>query len=190
MNAALPRLETERLVLSVPERGDYLLLRDLVADPQVHRFLGPRPDDPTTDMFARALRAAGSWQLYGYGMFLAHERVSGAFVGQLGVFHSLRGIGKGLDDVPEAGWILAQVHWGKGYALEAMRAVLEWFDVVQAELGRAESGQEEGRIACMIERGNDASFALAAKLGFVRYDQEIMPDGAIVDLLERISAGA
>lgn len=136
-------------------------------------------------MFARALRAAGSWQLYGYGMFLAHERETGEFVGQIGVFHSLRGIGKGLDDVPEAGWILAQAHWGKGYALEAMRAVLEWFDSVQLE-----SDQAIRRIACMIERGNDASFALAAKLGFVRYDEQDMPDGAVVDLLERIRVKA
>jgi RimJ/RimL family protein N-acetyltransferase len=175
-----PVLETERLVLTVPGRDDYLVLRDLVADPDVHRFLGPRPDDPTTDMFSRALRAAGSWQLYGYGLFLAWERTSRDFVGQIGVFHSMRGFGKGLDDVPEAGWILAKKHWGKGYAREAMNAALTWFDAACAA----------PRIACMIERDNSASHALAARLGFARYDEHALDDGAVVDLLERLRPAA
>lgn len=170
-----PRIETDRLTLTVPGREDYILMRDLVADPEVHRYLGPRPDDPTTDMFSRALRAAGSWHLYGYGLFLAHEKASGAFVGQLGVFHSLRGFGKGMDDVPEAGWILAREHWGKGLAREAMQAVLDWFDAAQGPQ----------RIACMIERGNAPSVALAERLGFVRYGEHELADGVIVDLLER-----
>ncbi|MBA4354238.1 MAG: N-acetyltransferase [Novosphingobium sp.] len=155
-------------------------MRDLVADPQVCRYLGPRADDPTTDMFSRALRAAGSWQLYGYGMFLVWEKSSGAFVGQAGAFHSMRGFGKGLDDVPEAGWIIARAFWGKGYAFEAMRAALAWYDadVLRADAGRC-------RIACMIERGNEASVRLAERLGFSRYDEHTLSDGAEVDLFER-----
>lgn len=173
-------LQTERLVLTVPGRDDYLVLRDLVADPEVHRFLGPRPDDPTTDMFSRALRAAGSWQLYGYGLFLAWERTSRDFVGQIGVFHSMRGFGKGMDDVPEAGWILARKHWRMGYAAEAMKAALAWFDVAIST----------PRIACMIERDNVASHALAGRLGFERYDEHALDDGVVVDLLERVRPAA
>lgn len=172
-----PLVGTERLILTVPRQEDYLLLRDLVADPEVHRYLGPRPEDPTTDMFSRALRAAGSWQLYGYGLFLARERSTDAFVGQIGVFRSMRGFGKGMDDVAEAGWILAREHWGKGYATEAMRAALQWFD--------AAHGPQ--RVACMIECGNDSSVALAARLGFERYDEHELPDGVVVDLFERIT---
>lgn len=172
-----PKITTERLALRLPGPEDYLLLRDLVADPEVHRFLGPRPQDPTTDMFSRAMRAAGSWQLYGYGLFLAFERSSGAFVGQLGMFRSMRGFGKGMDDVAEAGWIVAREHWGKGYAHEAMDASLEWFDRTQGI----------GRIACMIEQDNAASMKLANKLGFRRYDEHRLDDGVLVDLFERVS---
>lgn len=176
MMADWPRLETNRLVLRLPGPEDHMLLRDLVADPQVHRFLGPRPQDPTTDMFSRALRAAGSWQLYGYGLFLAFEKDGGAFVGQLGMFRSMRGFGKGMDDVVEAGWIVARKHWGKGYAHEAMHAALDWFD---RKHGIA-------RIACMIEQDNAASVKLANKLGFLRYDEHRLDDGVVVDLFERI----
>ena len=173
-----PVIETARLVLSEPGREDYMLLRDLVSDPEVHRFLGPRPEDPTTDMFSRALRGAGSWHLYGYGSFLAHEKATGAFVGQLGVFHSMRGFGKGMDDVVEAGWIVARDHWGKGYAREAMDAALGWVERVH----------DVRRVACMIERGNDASVALAERLGFVRYDEHALGEDVVVDLFERVSS--
>ncbi|WP_298290853.1 GNAT family N-acetyltransferase [Novosphingobium sp.] len=171
-------IETERLVLRLPARDDYLLLRDLLADPAVHRFLGPQPEDLTTEMFRRALRAAGSWQLYGYGMFMVCEKASGAFVGQLGMFHSLRGFGKGMDHTAEAAWMIAREHWGRGYAEEGMRAALDWFDKTQ--------GQD--RIACMIEPENAASVRLAQKLGFVRYAEHLLDDGATVDLFERVKA--
>lgn len=171
----LPRLETERLVLTVPERGSHIALRDLLADPEVYRYLGPRPEDPLTDMFDRTLRGAGSWLLYGYGFFMLHLKADGAFIGQAGVFHSVRGFGKGLDDVPEAGWILARPYWGQGLAREAMDAILRWFD--------AAHGRQ--RITCMIEDGNAASFALAGRLGFVEYDQDFGGDEPLA-LLERL----
>lgn len=172
-----PVIETTRLTLSEPGREDYVLLRDLVSDPEVHRFLGPRPEDPTTDMFSRALRAAGSWHFYGYGLFLAHEKATGSFVGQLGVFHSMRGFGKGMDDVVEAGWIVAREHWGKGFAREAMEAALAWVEKMYGIT----------RVACMIERGNDASVALAERLGFVRYGEHEIAEDVVVDLFERFS---
>lgn len=174
----MPMLETERLLMRPPGRDDHHLLRDLVADPDVHRFLGPRAADPVTDMFSRTLRGGGSWFFYGYGTFMAFERHSGAFVGQLGVFHSMRGFGKNMDDVAEAGWIVAKPHWGKGYAAEGMSEALRWIDTVHAL----------PRTSCMIERGNMSSVKLAERLGYVRYDEHDLGDGVIVDLFERIRA--
>ncbi|MFN3424633.1 MAG: GNAT family N-acetyltransferase [Novosphingobium meiothermophilum] len=176
--------------LRMPQRGDHVVLHELVADPAVHRYLWPQPDDPLTDMFSRTLRAAGSWQLYGYGLFLAYERASGSFVGQMGVFHSWRGFGQGMDDVPEAGWIVAREHWGKGYAGEAMRAVLEWFDQAHGRRDAGPDGQQrpkgKQRIVCMIDPANTASVALALRLGFVRYASRQTGEADEVDLFERL----
>jgi RimJ/RimL family protein N-acetyltransferase len=71
-----------------------------------------------------------------------------------------------MDDVPEAGWIVAEPHWGKGYALEAVRAALAWFDETHAN----------ARTVCMIEEGNQASQAVAGKVGFIEYARHT-PDG-------------
>jgi RimJ/RimL family protein N-acetyltransferase len=147
-------LTTERLTLRPPEAGDFDALYALTETPEMRQFLGG--DEPTrADSFARMLRNAGSWSLYGYGSFIVHERVSGAFVGNCGVFHSYRGLGDDFDNRAEAGWIIAQDHWGKGYAIEAMAAALDWFD-----------GAHGSEVVAMIETGNAASKKVAAKLGF------------------------
>lgn len=172
-----PVLETERLVLRGPRPDDHLAIAELHADPEVSRYLGPQPEDPVPDLFSRHLRGAGSWALYGYGFFMAHHRDTGELVGHGGVFHSWRGFGKGLDDGPEAGWTIASRFHRQGYAAELMRAVLAWFEETHGAQ----------RIACMIELGNEPSFRLAERLGFVRYGEQVLEDGATVGLLERFS---
>ena len=99
------------------------------------------------------------WQLYGYGVFIVRRRGSAQIIGTCGVFRSWRGFAHGLDDVPEAGWIFHPDHWGQGYASEAMRAALPWFD--------AAHGRQ--RVACMIEEGHAVSERIALQLGFVEY---------------------
>ena len=88
-----------------------------------------------------------------------------------------RGFGAelGLDDVPEAGWIIHPGHWGQGIAREAMAATLAWFDETHGSQ----------RIACMIEAGHGASEALAAKLGFVEYARHEPEAGETVVLYQR-----
>ena len=182
MNLALnhdaPVLVTERLELWHPAAADLPALHDMVAPEAVRRFLGNRPTTRAEEA-ARLLRNAGSWALYGYGTFVMRVRGSDALIGICGVFRSWRGFGKGLDDVPEAGWILGEPAWGKGYAGEAMRAVLAWFD--------ATHGRQ--RIACMIEEGHHASLRLADALGFETYAVHQGDDGARpLVLLERLGA--
>ncbi|WP_338467358.1 GNAT family N-acetyltransferase [Novosphingobium sp. ZN18A2] len=170
-----PMIATDRLELWRPRPGDERGLFDVVAPEEVRYFLGNRPTSMGEEA-ARLLRNAGSWALFGYGTFVLREKGRDEIAGIAGVFHSWRGFGKGMDDTPEAGWILRQDTWGKGYAGEAMRAALAWFD----------GAHGKRRIACMIEDGHDASLALAAKLGFSRYDTHQPDQGerALI-LLER-----
>jgi len=168
-------LTTQRLELSRPRASDRADLLAMMTPDAVREFLGPA-EASESDVFARLLRNAGSWALYGYGTFMVREKGrDGTIVGNCGVFRSFRGFGRGLDDVPEAGWIVAEPHFGKGYAVEAMRAALAWFD--------REHGPE--RIACMIEEGHKASMAIAAKLGFVEYGRHRPDEGRALVLYER-----
>ena len=97
-------------------------------------------------------------------------------IGNVGVFHSLRGLGEDFDDMPEAGWVLRADKVGQGLAREAMTAALAWFE--------REHGRQ--RIVCMISPGNAPSIGLAERLGFVRMREARLPDGEAVRLFERL----
>ena len=179
-----PLLTTDRFEIWRPRASDRAALFDLVSPEETRRFLGGQPTTER-DEAMRLWRSAGSWALYGYGLFVCREHGRGEVVGTGGVFRSWRCFapekdGLGLDDVPEAGWIIDQRWWGQRVASETMRAILAWFDETH---GRQ-------RIACMIEEGHHASLRLAHALGFEAYAVHQPDDGARpLVLLERLEAG-
>jgi RimJ/RimL family protein N-acetyltransferase len=174
--SAGPVLVTARLELWQPRAEDLPDLYQLTLAEETRRFLGGfEPSE--SDSFARLSRNAGSWALYGYGTFAVRFKGEARMIANCGVFRSHRGFGsdKGLDNVPEAGWIVHKDHWGEGVAGEAMEAALAWFDAVH--------GCQ--RVACMIEEGHGASDKLARRLGFVPYGRHEAEDGAVLVLYER-----
>ncbi len=168
-----PLLLTERLELWVPQCDDIAPMLAIVDDPETGRYLGRIAT--AADHFARFSRNAGSWLLYGYGSFVLRERASGEVIGNAGVFHSWRGLGREFDDCPEAGWILRSDRSGQGLAREAMEAALDWF-------ARTQGPQ---RVFCMIDAANDRSIALATKLGFEAHGDAELPGGEAVRLFVR-----
>lgn len=168
-------ISTDRLDLWRPAPRDHAGLVALLADDEVRRHLGNRPTGAIEE-FNRLCRNAGSWALYGYGIFTCRARGADDLLGICGVFHSWRGFGHGLDDTPEIGWIFARSTWGHGIATEAARASLGWFD--KAHPGR--------RVGCMINDTNLPSLAVADKLGFVQYGTHADEDATKLILLERL----
>ena len=174
---AAPLLVTDRLELWQPQPADLADLFDLTYAEETRRFLGGLVPSEA-DSFARLLRNAGSWSLFGYGTFIVRFKGESRIVATCGVFRSHRGFGadQGLDNVPEAGWIVHKDCWGQGIAREAMEAALAWFD--------AAHGRQ--RIACMIEEGHGASDTLAGKLGFAEYARHQPDEGPALVLYERV----
>ena len=168
-------LTTERLELWRPQASDFDGLNAINTDPRTLTHLGNWSPD-RADTFARLARNAGSWALWGYGTFMVRRRGLQQIVANIGVFRSYRGFAHGLDDVPEAGWIVHPDHWGQGIASEAMNAVLPWFDEVHGKQ----------RVACMIEAGHAASEKVAAQLGFVEYAQHQQENDRPLVLYERV----
>jgi RimJ/RimL family protein N-acetyltransferase len=123
-----PNLETERLTLRGHALEDYQDCLALWSDPEVARFIGGKPSTPS-EVWLRLLRYPGHWSLLGYGFWVARERSSGRFVGELGFADNRRDLTPSFGSAPEIGYALASWSWGRGYATEAARAVVAWGDV-------------------------------------------------------------
>lgn len=151
-----PVLETDRLRLRAHRVEDYPALLELWSDDRVVRFIGGKPANGE-EAWARLLRYAGLWALMGFGYWVVEEKATGAYLGECGFAEYHRGITPSIVGRPEAGWVFSPAAHGRGYATEAMRAVLEW--------GRQHFGNDGA--VCLINPENEASLRVAEKLGFV-----------------------
>jgi RimJ/RimL family protein N-acetyltransferase len=151
-----PTLTTERLIIAPMSLDHFEEHAAAWADPEMTRFIGGNPRS-RNESWGKFLQGAGLWSIKGYGYWSFLDRASGAYLGNGGLAQFERGIAE-LVDYPEAGWAFAPEAWGKGYATEAMTAILNWAD--EAKLGE---------IRCIIDPGNVASHNVATKLGFAKF---------------------
>jgi ribosomal-protein-alanine N-acetyltransferase len=118
------RLTCERLRLEhVEELTPFLL------DPRILRTLWPREEPPTADEIAAGTAAkVEHWERYGFGLWLARDRETGALVGRGGLQYTYAA---GLNDV-EAAWAIVPERWGEGLATELAHAAVEvGFDALE-----------------------------------------------------------
>jgi RimJ/RimL family protein N-acetyltransferase len=155
-------INSERLILRKHTLQDTDLVLQLVTDPAVLQFIRGLPAS-REEAWHRLLRYAGHWSLLGFGMFAVFERATNQFIGEVGLADFQRGLGDNFDGIPEAAWLFKGNSHGKGLALEAMTAALQWFD----------EQPFSSRSVCIIDPRNTASIRLADKLGYSRYDQGV-----------------
>lgn len=119
----MPTLETQRLLLRTPTLDDLDRWAEMMADPNSARFIGGPLPKPT--VWRVIMQVAGSWQLTGISMFSVVEKQSGRWIGRIGPWQPLDWPGT------EVGWGLHPDAWGKGYALEAAVASMDYaFDTL------------------------------------------------------------
>lgn len=116
-------LETERLVLREFTEGDVDNVVELDSDPEVMHFI--TGGAPTSREHVEQV-VLPRWLRYyaespGLGFWAAEEKATGEF---LGWFHFRPGEGHSADE-PEIGYRLRQSAWGKGYATEGCRALID-----------------------------------------------------------------
>jgi RimJ/RimL family protein N-acetyltransferase len=117
-------LETERLALRCFTVDDADLLIELDSDPAVMRYLsGGTPTAPDIVRERHLPNIIAGYEKWGgdLGLFAAHEKDGGAFIG----WFCLRPERDGPRDEVELGYRLRQAAWGKGYATEVSRALLD-----------------------------------------------------------------
>jgi RimJ/RimL family protein N-acetyltransferase len=175
-NVDVPVLRTERLTLRGHTLTDFPSYAAMWADPVVTRFIGGAPMSEE-DAWAKFLRVAGHWALLGYGFWAIEENATGRRVGEAGIINMKRDMHPAFHGVPEIGWgLLPEVH-GRGYATEAVGAILIW---AEGHFGRV-------RMVCIIDPENGPSLRVAARCGFRECARTIYR-GEPTILLERLPA--
>jgi RimJ/RimL family protein N-acetyltransferase len=116
-------LETERLVLRRFTPADVENLFELDSDPDVMRYITGGLPTPRTELRDEYLPAYFDYyrRYPGYGFWATEAKSSGRFIGW---FH-LRPGPDDPQDVAELGYRLRKSVWGKGYATEGCRALID-----------------------------------------------------------------
>jgi RimJ/RimL family protein N-acetyltransferase len=143
---AIPTLTTGSLVLRRPEAADFA--------PFATHYMSPRSvyeDGPYDRAGAWALFAtgAGGWVLRGYGPLTVADAGSGAYLGEVGIYHLATA------PEPELGWMVLPAAESRGVAFEAARALRGW---AYATFGWT-------TLVSYIAPGNARSIRLAERLG-------------------------
>jgi RimJ/RimL family protein N-acetyltransferase len=155
----VPIIETERLRLRGHELRDFDASAAMWADERVTRFIGGKPS-AREDSWRRFMTFPGHWKLLGFGYWLIEEKATRAYVGDGGFGNFKRGLLE-LGDAPEQGWALSPAMHGKGYATEAVRAMLAW---AEPHFGRSD-------FVCMIAPEITPSHRVAEKAGYREYER-------------------
>ena len=145
-----PWLTTERLELWCPRPDDLDRVFDIHADPATYRHL---PEGRMRDLGQAAQRLGHwleHWEAYGFGYAcvrtLGEERVIG-FAGL--AHHRVLGV-----PVLNVYYRFDPAAWGRGYAVEAVRAMIDRL-------------QPEVPVLARVARNNPASIRVAEQLGLV-----------------------
>src|SRR5437868_7408832 len=116
-------LETARLLLRRFTEDDVDNLAELDSDPDVMRFINGGRSTPREEIESDVLPGfLGYYERFsGYGFWAAVEKSSGRFVGW---FHFRPAAAADPDEI-ELGYRLLRSAWGKGYATEGSRALIQ-----------------------------------------------------------------
>ena len=153
--------ESERLLARRLEPGDAAALLAVYGDADAMRWVGD--GEPLTAAQCEQWIAVteNNYRLRGYGMFALVERAAGEVVGFCGLVHP------GGQAEAEVKYAFTRAHWGKGFATEAVRAMLDY--------GATSHGLRE--IIATVAPGNLVSLRVLAKCGMKAGEVRTNDDG-------------
>jgi len=147
--------ETERLILRTIEPGDAAVQYRLLNTPTVMARLGGVKE--LHEIEAKHAKGMALYAREGFSFLMMIEKATGELVGHCGIKLVDNPLARNLGD-HEIGWLVREDRWRRGYAEEAMRAVLDWAS------GRVGAPH----VVALTSQLNVASWKLMEKLGMER----------------------
>ncbi len=157
--------ETNRLILRTIEEGDAAEQDRVLNTPTVMARLGGIVE--LHEIEAKHAKAMALYAKEGFSFLFMIEKATGEMVGHCGIKRVDNPLASNQGDY-EIGWIVREDRWRRGYAEEAMRAVLEWaFTRIGAP-----------HVVALTSPPNVGSWKLMEKLGMVRREDLDFDDPA------------
>ena len=157
--------ETDRLILRTIEEGDAARQDRLLNTPAVMARLGGGKE--LHEIEAKHAKAMAMYAREGFSFLFMVEKASGEMVGHCGIKRVDNPLAPNVGD-HEIGWLVREDRWRRGYAEEAMRAILDWaFTRIQAP-----------HVVALTSEANAGSWKLMQKLGMVRREDLDFADPA------------
>ena len=167
-------LLTDRLILRDITEVDAELLFDLDSDPEVMRYIGPRPAPDVAAYRERTRTVYVPFQAHPWhGIRIVLDRASGAFLGWVFARPATdsrfaREIGWTRPDEVEVGYRYRRCAWGRGLATEAATPLVQ---IALADPATA------AVVACALA-GNAGSLRVLEKLGLKRVGEVMLPEAS------------
>ena len=147
-------IETERSVLRAWREEDVAPLLAICGDPVVMRHLGSVQDEAA--VLAAMERQRASQARDGHCYWAAERKADGAMIGFCGLM--VQAPTMPIAGQVDIGWRLARDAWGRGFAVEAARASLDW----------GWTNLDVPSVVAITVRANVRSWRLMERLGMTR----------------------
>lgn len=164
-------IETRRCFLREMTLEDLDELYAMYQGKSITRYMeGLYEDRKKEEEYTRAY-IENMYHFYGYGMWLAVDKVTGQLIGRAGL-NSLELHGK---PVLEMGYVIREEFQNQGYATELCREILRF----------AEHETGFGEVHCLIHKDNQVSIHLARNLGFT-WQEELEVQGKLLQRYTKV----
>ncbi len=158
-------LSTERLILRKPAGGDAALQHRVLNSPVLMEHLGGMKQ--LHEIEAKHAKTRALFAREGFGFMMVIEQATGELVGHAGLKRVDNPLASNQGD-HEIGWLVREDRWRRGYASEAIRAVIDWaFGPIAAP-----------HLVALTSARNVASWRLMEKLGMQRREDLDFTDPA------------
>lgn len=148
-------IETERLILRKIEESDAALQYELLNTPAVMECLGGVKE--LHEIEAKHAKSMSWFAREGFGFMMLIEKSTGELVGHCGMKRVDNPLAPNVGD-HEIGWLVREDRWRRGYAREAVEAVLDW----------AFTRHDAPQVVALTSMANEASWRLMEKFGMRR----------------------